>query len=246
MSFLELFDINKSQWVALVMWFLLLLSIMVVTTVFERLWFWGGLLSRERAIVSRILDSAARLDWGSAIEYAKRSGNQPIGRFLSAPLRLSNPDPDLFKLALEASADEELALMRRGEKILEAATTLSPLLGLLGTVLGLIRSLGNIRIGDLGTASTAGVTLGIGESLWTTAFGMGVAISALAFYRIFQGLLFSQANLFRRAGNDLELLYRQAWGQSGGNVLQVPPPFTPRSPGSDLSPTPIGDRPLDQ
>jgi biopolymer transport protein ExbB len=201
------------------MWPLIGLSILALTTIVERLWFWGSLLSREKTIVNRILDSAARQDWVSATEFAKRSANQPVGRFLFNPLRLVGKNPELFKLALEASAEEELASMRRGDKVLEAVVALSPLLGLLGTVLGLIRSLGNIKIGDLGTASTAGVTLGIAESLITTATGMIVAITALAFFRIFQGLLFSQANLFRRAGNDLELLYRQAWGNHGEGLM---------------------------
>ncbi|HEY9882492.1 MAG TPA: MotA/TolQ/ExbB proton channel family protein, partial [Thermosynechococcaceae cyanobacterium] len=88
---------------------------------------------------------------------------------------------------------------------------LSPLLGLLGTVLGLIISLGSIRIGDIGTASTAGVTTGIGEALISTAAGLVVAILSLVFYRLFQGLLFNQVKIFRKAGNDLELLYRQYW-----------------------------------
>jgi biopolymer transport protein ExbB len=80
-------------------------------------------------------------------------------------------------------------------------------------VLGLIGSLGSIRIGQLGTDATAGVTLGIGEALISTATGLVVAIGSLAFYRLFQGLVFTQAKLFRRAGNDLELLYRQLWAQ---------------------------------
>jgi biopolymer transport protein ExbB len=90
---------------------------------------------------------------------------------------------------------------------------LAPLLGLLGTVLGLIRSLGSIRISDLGTASTAGVTLGIAESLITTATGMIVAIVSLVFYRIFQAFWYNQVRIFRKAGSELELLYRQAWLQ---------------------------------
>jgi biopolymer transport protein ExbB len=104
--------------------------------------------------------------------------------------------------------------MRRGDKLLEAIVALSPLLGLLGTVLGLIHSLGSIRISDLGTASTAGVTLGIGEALISTATGMIVAIVSLAFYRLFQALWYNQVRVFRKAGSELELLYRQDWVQA--------------------------------
>ena len=110
-----------------------------------------------------------------------------------------------------AIAEDELALMRRGDKVLEAVIALSPLLGLLGTVLGLINSLGSIQISDLTTSPTTGVTQGIGESLISTAAGLVVAIVSLAFYRVFQALWFNQVRLFRRIGNELELIYRQRW-----------------------------------
>jgi biopolymer transport protein ExbB len=167
-------------------------------------------LLKEREIVNRVLD-AARRDWGTAKDIAKQAHEQPIGRFLYNPLQLENADPELFRLALEATADEELSSMRRGDKVLEAVIALAPLLGLLGTVIGLILSLRSIRIGDIGTASTAGVTTGIGEALISTAAGLVVAILSLVFYRLFQGLLFNQVKIFRKAGNDLELLYRQYW-----------------------------------
>ncbi len=189
---------------------LLVLSILSVSTIIERLWFWASLLTKEKQIVNRILD-AARTDWGAANEIARQANRQPIGRFLSAPLRLYNPEPELFRLALESAADEELASMRRGDKVLESVIALSPLLGLLGTVLGLINSLSSIRLGDIGTAATTGVTLGISEALITTASGMVVAIFTLVFYRIFQAFLFNQAKIFRKAGNEMELLYRQYW-----------------------------------
>jgi biopolymer transport protein ExbB len=194
------------------MWPLLILSILSVSTIIERLWFWANILTKETEIVIRVIE-AARRDWGAANEIAKRAEGQPIGRFLYAPLRLYSPEPEVFRLALEAAADEELASMRRGDKILEAAIALAPLLGLLGTVLGLISSLSTIRLGDIGTSATAGVTLGISEALIATATGMVVAIVSLTFYRIFQAFLFNQVKVFRRAGNELELLYRQYWSQ---------------------------------
>jgi biopolymer transport protein ExbB len=194
------------------MWPLLILSILSVSTIIERLWFWANLLIKETEIVIRVIE-AARRDWTVANEIARKAEGQPIGRFLYAPLKLYSPDPEVFRLALEAAADEELASMRRGDKILEATIALSPLLGLLGTVLGLISSLSTIRLGDIGTSATAGVTLGISEALISTATGMMVAIVSLTFYRIFQAFLFNQVKVFRKAGNELELLYRQYWPQ---------------------------------
>ena len=191
------------------MWPLLALSILALSVIFERLWFWLRILTQEKQIVDRVLDAAGD-NWEAAADIARQATNQPIGRFLYAPLKLVKNDPESFRLALEATAEDELAGMRRGEKLLEAVIALAPLLGLLGTVLGLIHSLRAIRIGDLGTESTAGVTTGIGESLISTAAGLIVAIVSLVFYRLFQSFVVSQIKVFRKAGNDLELLYRQS------------------------------------
>jgi biopolymer transport protein ExbB len=227
------------------MWPLLVLSILSLSVIFERLWFWLRILSQEKEIVNRILD-AARDNWEVAAEVAKRSTDQPIGRFLYAPLSFPKRDAETFRLALESTAEDELAGMRRGEKLLEAVIALAPLLGLLGTVLGLIQSLRSIRIGDLGTESTAGVTTGIGESLISTATGLIVAIISLAFYRLFQGFVVNQVKVFRKAGNEMELLYRQSPPDFTNRTSAIareslpenitPPP--PRKPGKNRFPEP--------
>jgi biopolymer transport protein ExbB len=191
------------------MWPLLVLSVLSLSVIFERLWFWLRILNQEKEIVERVLDAATD-DWEIATEIAQKATDQPIGRFLHAPLRLKKSDPETFRLALESTAAEELAGMRRGEKLLESVIALSPLLGLLGTVLGLIQSLYALKIGDLGTESTADVPLGIGQSLISTATGLIVAIVTLVFYRLFQSFVVNQIKVFNKAGNDLELLYRQS------------------------------------
>lgn len=217
------------------MWPLLVLSILALSAIIERLWFWTRILTKETEIGNRVLEAASR-DWGAATEAARQAESQPLGRFLYAPLRLQNPDPEVFRLALEAAADEELAAMRRGDKILEAVIALAPLLGLLGTVVGLINSLGSIRLGDLGTPATAGLTLGISEALISTASGLIVAIVSLAFYRLFQSFLFNQIKVFRKAGSELELLYRQYWPTATRNhALQGSLPPRPTETAVDRS-----------
>ena len=203
------------------MWPLVVLSIVSVSIILERLWFWTSILTKERDIVNRILDAATQ-DWQIATEIARRSSNKPIGRFLYAPLRLDEPDPEVFKLALETAAEEELGSMRRGDKILEAIIALAPLLGLFGTVWGLILSLRSIRMSDIGTAAASEATLGIGQALISTASGLFVAILTLAFYRLFQVFLFNQIKIFRKSGNELELLYRQFWSKGGNNYDSYP------------------------
>ncbi len=204
MDILDLFDKGGPA-----MWPMLVLSILALSVIFERLWFWLRILTQEKQIVDRILD-AAQDNWQVAADIARQASHQPVGRFLYAPLRLTKSDAETFRLALESTAEDELAGMRRGEKLLEAVIALAPLLGLLGTVLGLIQSLRSIRIGDLGTESTAGVTTGIGESLISTAAGLIVAIISLVFYRLFQSFVVNQVKVFRKAGNEMELLYHQS------------------------------------
>lgn len=213
-----------------VVWPLLFFSILSLSVIFERLWFWLRILTQERKIVDRVLD-AARDDWGLAAEIAERADRQPIGRFLYAPLSLPRRDPETFRLALEATAENELSLMRRGEKVLELVIAVAPLLGLFGTVWGLIQSLESINISDLGTSATAGATSGIGESLYSTAAGLVVAIVSLIFYRYFQALLVNQVKVFRQAGNEMELLYRQ-----------FPPTDTTIRPRRALSEVVVGDK----
>jgi biopolymer transport protein ExbB len=192
-------------------WPLLFLSILSIGTIFERLWFWSTILKGERKTADQILE-ASRRDWDEATHLARQVTSQPMGRFLYTPLRLANKEPEIFRLALEASADEELNSMRRGHKVLEAVIAIAPLLGLLGTVLGLIQSLTGLNGG--GASSLANVPSGIAAALISTATGLIVAIVSLAFYRLFQGLLFHQSLIFRRTGNELELTYRQFWLRS--------------------------------
>ncbi len=188
---------------------LLVLSLLSLATIVERIFYWIRILSKEQEIVDKVIDASSHNQWDLATQIARQERKKPIGRFLYAPLKRPQSDPDSFKLALEASAEDELAMMHKGDKLLESVITLSPLLGLLGTVLGLIRSLDGIKISDLGSSNASNITLGISESLISTAMGMIVAIGSLVFYRLFQGLAFNQMKLFRRSGNELELLYRE-------------------------------------
>ncbi|MEM6435669.1 MAG: MotA/TolQ/ExbB proton channel family protein [Cyanobacteria bacterium P01_D01_bin.115] len=204
------------------MWPLLFLSVLAFGTIVDRIWFWSRILTKEREVAGRVLE-AVRRDWPAARDIAQSANKLPMGRFLQSALSLETPDPEVFRLALETSADEELTVMRKGEKGLEAVIALAPMLGLLGTVLGLINSLGSIRLSDLASDSTSGTVLGIGEALISTAAGLVIAIISLAFYRLFQGFVFGQAKVFRQSGSELELLYRQAWSANERAQAQTKP-----------------------
>ena len=149
---------------------LLILSILSLATIIERVWFWFRVLLQEKTILKRITE-AANLNWALVSKIAHEYHNHPLGRFVYSPLQLDRPDPEVFHLALEAAADDELAKMRKGEKLLEAIVALAPLLGLFGTVWGLMISLRAINISDIGTSAISDVTDGIGQSLSSTVLG---------------------------------------------------------------------------
>ncbi|HBE20476.1 MAG TPA: biopolymer transporter ExbB [Cyanobacteria bacterium UBA11149] len=205
------------------------MSVMTFACALERGLFWFRLLSQEDRIVKEVLE-AARHDLGKAAAIAEHARLLPIGRFLLAPLKLIQPTPETFRLAMEAAADKEFAQMRRGDKLLESVVGIAPLLGLLGTVTGLIATFSNLNIGAGGTADGASkAAAGIGEALITTAGGMIVAIIALFFFRILVTLQAQQTDYFSEVGSELELIYRQCWyepSETPNNYQPSPPSST--------------------
>ncbi len=193
------------------MWPLLGLSVATISCAIERGWFWFQLLRQEDKIVHDVLE-AASFDLDKAAEIAHQAQSLPIGRYLLAPLKLRNPNPETFRLALEAAGDKEFVQMRKGDKLLETVVGIAPLLGLLGTVLGLISTFNNLNIGGGGASDGATkAAAGIGEALIATATGMIVAILALALFRVFVTLQSNQVDYFSEVGSELELIYRQVW-----------------------------------
>ncbi len=187
------------------------LSVATIACAIERTWFWYQLMSQEDRIVHDVL-AAARYNLEDARDIAEQARDLPIGRFLLAPLKLRHPSPETFRLALEAAGDKEFVRMRKGDKLLETVVAVAPLLGLLGTVTGLIITFGNLNIGGGGTTEQATQAAGgIGEALITTAAGMIVAIIALLIYRVFVSLQSQQMDYFSEVGSELELIYRQVW-----------------------------------
>lgn len=186
------------------------LSIATLACALERTWYWWQLLRQEDQVARRIL-AAASFDLGEAAVIAEKSQHLPIGRFLFAPLKLQYPSAETFRLALEASGDKEFIEMRRGDKLLETVIAIAPLLGLLGTVTGLIVTFQNLNVGGGGgSIDTTKAAAGIAEALITTAGGMVVAIIALAFLRLFVSFQATQIDYFSAMGSELELMYRQS------------------------------------
>ena len=190
---------------------LLGISLVATTLVIERLWFWSQLLRRQRPEVRRFLSHYSQAP-EAALTQLKRQGNLPAARIFLAALTLPEATPEDFRLALESAAQAELPLLKRFGTVLETIVGIAPLLGLLGTILGLIRALGAFQPGGGGDRAIA-VTGGIADALLSTAAGLAIAIATLVFANLFQGLYRRQRAFIQEAGGQLELLYRRHYRQ---------------------------------
>lgn len=192
-----------------VMGLLLALSILSVVLILERLLFWSCIVGRQDRLVRQVLALYVR-DRSKAIRLLKESAQFPMARIFMAALGLKQPTVEEFHLALESAAQAELPLLRRFGTVFATIISVSPLLGLLGTVLGLIGSFSALQLGDLGGSNTAAVTAGISEALISTAFGLAVAIMTLMFSNLFRGLYLRQITRIQEYAGQLELLYRRS------------------------------------
>ncbi len=198
---------------------LLFFSLLVVALIIERIRFWVKINSRQTRVVEEVLKLYRRDNVVSALEKLQSNTDLPIARIFLAALELEEANPEEFRLALESEAQAEIPLLKRFQNIFDTVISLSPLLGLLGTVLGLIASFASLNLGNIGASQTTNVTGGISEALVSTAAGLIVAIFTLLFANTFRGLYQRQIALIQEYGGQLELLYRRHYER--GDKLRV-------------------------
>ena len=168
-------------------WFmlpLLICSILLISIVIERFWF----LQKRLVIPNGVLNNFVRLVKTEKISITQQesfSTTSSLGALLVVAYKYKDkPRMSLEEKISEKAADIKLDL-ERNLIMLGIIASISPLLGLLGTVVGMITVFANINL--LGTSSNADfLASGISEALITTAFGLIVAVPGLVFYRMFQ------------------------------------------------------------
>jgi biopolymer transport protein ExbB len=157
-----------------IMWPLLAVSVVVITVVIERFFF---ILierkNRDERVVGEIL---AEIEKGH-LDQACRVGEASKDFVARAVTYALTHREKSFSEAMLRAANWELKRFHRGLMILDTAITLAPLLGLLGTVTGMIRSFDMLGGSELGAPSA--ITGGIAEALIATAYGLGIAITGL-------------------------------------------------------------------
>ena len=109
--------------------------------------------------------------------------------------------------ALEMGAEEEIKRMRKNLTILDTIITLAPLLGILGTVMGIINSFH--LLGAAGIESPRVVTEGIAQALITTATGLAIAIMTLIPYNYFLSRIEHTVREIEKFASSLELTFER-------------------------------------
>jgi len=160
-----------------VMYPLLVCSLISLTIVIERILFWvrqGA--NRDRKRLDEVLDAVGQGDPDAALERAKGSEDSIV-----KVIRYGLEHHAVSRVAaLEMAAGDAIDRMKRGLPILDTIITMAPLLGILGTVMGIIESFD--LLGQSGIEDPKAVTGGIAQALITTAAGLTVALITLVPY----------------------------------------------------------------
>lgn len=201
---LNLVEIIHLGWIAT--YPLILMSIMSVTVVLERLWSLKNITAVTLRITESILEPLRKGQRDLAVAICRQNTHSPASRIL---LNILDREPNqrlevTNNVATEAIFAESQRL-RKHLWILGTVASSAPFIGLLGTVIGIIRAFESMAVA--GTGGFAVVAAGISEALVATALGLAVAIMALIFYNYFQTRIGSLNGLFRiQVGKILQII----------------------------------------
>ena len=183
---------------------LLACSIISLTVVIERLVFWINLNHhRNRKLLDEIMDLCESGDW-EAVRRETAGSKDPIVKILISGIL--HRRYSMIK-AMEASAADEIKRMRRFMNVLDTMITVAPLLGIFGTVIGIIQSFD--VLGTSGIEHPEIVTAGIAQALITTAAGLGIAILSVFPYNYFNSLVENAAIQIEKYATSLEIVYER-------------------------------------
>ena len=183
-----------------VMWPILLVSIVGLTVVIERIFWWTGRWFRRDP--KRIEKVFTAIEHGDTTEASRlsRGSRDPVLRMMWNGL---NHQHASLQGALQVAAGIEIKRAGRFLVVMDTLVTLAPLLGLLGTITGLIRSFSFLGNEELAVQAVTG---GIAEALIATACGLGIAIFALIPFNFFTSRVSNLEFELQTAATNLEVM----------------------------------------
>jgi len=187
-----------------VMYPLLACSILVLTVIIERALFWISVnMHRDRHLIDEVLELCRAGDWESVRIKTKGSKDFIIKILVTGIVHRE------FSMtrAMESAAAEEIRKLRRYMGVLDTMITVAPLLGIFGTVIGIIMSFE--ALGSAGIEHPQAVTAGIAQALITTATGLGIAILSVFPYNFFNSRIEKAALNIEKYATSLEIVYEK-------------------------------------
>jgi biopolymer transport protein ExbB len=161
-----------------------LLSLVALTIIIERLWVLRRGRFLEQGVVSALTNLIAQREFDGAVDYCRRHQG-PFPELVTALIENRHAPYDELREVLEDTGRHQLSGLQRGLPALATIVAGSPLLGLLGTVVGMIKIF--TVVGSSGTAVAERLSAGIAEALVTTATGLIIAIPALFIHAYLEG-----------------------------------------------------------
>ena len=190
------------------MWPLLACSLISLTIIIERAVFWAR-QRRQPALMDEVFRLTEEGDFEKALLRA-RDGRDAAVRMLGAGLASRRHG---LTEGMEVAAAEEVDGQKRGLGILDTIITLSPLLGIFGTVTGIIQAFDFLSL--KGVPDPQAVTAGIAEALITTAAGLTVALMTLIPYNAYVHRVERSAKILGQIGTQFEMAYKQGLDHAG-------------------------------
>ncbi len=164
-----------------VMYPILIASFVALAVAIERAWALRRVRIIPEPIVRQVLRLVSSGRISEAIEVCRSDGG-PFSRIVISGLQWWEQGPDAVKEAIEDAGRREVPLLMRALGVIGTVASISPLLGLFGTVTGMIKVFRTISLTGPGQGQE--LSAGIAEALLTTAFGLAVAIPALVIYNL--------------------------------------------------------------
>ena len=166
-------------------WLLLTASMIALALIIERILY----LRRSRILPPNLLNEVVRVYHNGKVDQGvigTLEKNSPLGRVLAAGLRNVDAPREVMKESIEEAGRGTAHDLERFLTTLGTIATLAPLMGLFGTVVGMIEIFGAQNATG---ANPAQLAHGISVALYNTGFGLAIAMPALAFYRHFRALV---------------------------------------------------------
>jgi biopolymer transport protein ExbB len=187
-----------------VMWPLLACSLVALTVVIERAIFWLAINRRRNtALLNEVLALCETGNWEAVRQKAAGTRDYAIKIIVTGIL---HREFSMTK-AMESAAADQVRRMRRFMGVLDTMITVAPLLGIFGTVTGIIQSFE--VLGASGIERPVEVTAGIAQALITTAAGLAIAILSVIPYNFFDSLCERAALHIEKYATSLEIVYEK-------------------------------------